>query len=239
MKANKTLTLVLVSTMIFLLLVPAAYAQKQKGQREKAKTELGLTQEQKEKMRSARLEFQKEKIRLKADLKIAELELRSLMADEKADKATIFRKIDEIGTLKTKLAKSQVDQKMTLRDILTKEQRDKLKEIRFKKAARKRLLQRGMRDRSRRRQVRPFMEAPRLRGEMPGLPQEPFFETAELAEEAELVQMLDELELAEPAALMLDEPELAELAPLMEEMELLPLLEEEFPPLPEEPEIEP
>jgi len=239
MKASKALTLLMVSMMIFLLLVPAAYAQKQKGQKEKGKTELGLTQEQKEKIRSARLEFQKEKIRLKADLKIAKLELRSLMADEKADKATIFQKIEEIGTLRTRLAKSQVEQKLALRDILTKEQRDKLKELRFKKAARKRLLERGMRDRRQRQQVRPFMEAPRIRGEMPSLPQEPFFETAELAEEAELVQILDELELAEPAALMLDEPELAEPAPLVEEMELLPLLDDELSPLPEEPEIEP
>lgn len=83
------------------------------------------------------------------------------------------------------------------------------------------------------------MDAPRLRGEVQSPPREPYSEAAELAEEAELARIVDELELAEPAALIFDEPGLAEPAPLIEEMELLPLLEEELPPLPEESEIEP
>jgi Spy/CpxP family protein refolding chaperone len=231
MKAKQVVLLATLLTLSLALLFSGAFAQAPEKQQKRVKARIELTQEQKEKIRDTRLDFQKQNIRLKADLKIARLELQSLMADEEADKAKIYQKIEEIGALRTRLAKNRVDQKMAIRDILTKEQRDKLKELKFRKAGRKRLLEKGMQGRRHRPARSPLFEIPRLRGEIPYLPPdyegahlaqlyEFLFEAPELAEEAELVQILDELQLAEPV-------------PLIEETELLPLLEE-IPPLPEE-----
>lgn len=237
MKVKQVILLATLLALGLALLFSGAFGQAPEKQEKRVKAKLELTQEQKEKIRDTRLDFQKQNIKLKADLKIARLELRSLMADEEADKAKIYQKIEEISALRTELAKNRVDQKMAVRDILTKEQRDKLKELRFRKTARKRLWERGMQGRRHRPARLHLFEMPRLRGEIRNLP--PDYEMAhlaqlyeflseapELAEEAELVQILDELQLAEPV-------------PLIEETELLPLLKEEFPPLPEEAEIEP
>lgn len=231
MKAKQVILMATLLTLSLALLFSGAFAQAPEKQEKRVKAKIELTQEQKEKMRDTRLNFQKQNIRLKADLKIAGLELRSLMADEEADKAKIYQKIEEISALRTKLAKSRVDQKMAIRDILTKEQRDKLKELKFRKMGKRRLLEKGMQDRRQRPARSPLFERPRPRGEMPNLPldyemvylaqpDEFLFDAPELVEEAELVQILDELQLAEPV-------------PLIEEMELLPLLEE-ISPLPEE-----
>lgn len=231
MKAKRVILLATLLTLSLTLLFSGASAQAPEKQERRVKARIELTQEQKEKIRDTRLDFQKQNIRLKADLKIARLDLRSLMADEEADKAKIYQKIEDIGTLRTKLAKNRVDQKMALRDILTKEQRDKLKELKFRKMGRKRLLEKGMQGRRHRPARSPLFERSRLRGEIPNLPPEYemahlaqpdefFFDAPELVEEAELAQIFDELELAEPV-------------PLIQEMELLPLLEE-ISPLPEE-----
>ena len=176
-------------------------------------------EEQKEKIRDTRLNFQKDKIKLKADMKIAQLELKSLMREEELNRGEIYGKIEYLGDLKTQLAKNRVDQRMAIRDILTKEQLDKFKERKFRRSIGKRLMQHRRQQQKPFRQGRHFMERPHRQGGIGMLPPE-----------------------AEPATPMGAEElffDPAELAQIMDEMELMPLLEEELSPFPEEPEIEP
>lgn len=235
MKTKRIFSLAIILMLSFFLLVSLTSAQEPEPQKQRVKTSLELTPVQKDKMMETRLNFEKDKIKLRADMKIAQLELRSLMREEELNKAEIYKKIEYLGDLKTQLAKNRVDQRMAIRDILTKEQLDKLKERKFDRPIRKRLMQ--PRDRRQRpfRQGRHFMERSRPQGgigmlspesePLPPMEAEEFF-----FEPAELAQLLDEFPLLE---------DLAEPVPLFEEMEVLPFLEEELPPLPEEPEIAP
>ena len=237
MKTKSIFSLAIILMLSLFLLVSLPYAQAPEKQQKRLKAGLELTPEQKDKIKMTRLNFQKDKIKLKADMKIGQLELRSLMREDELNRGEIYRKIEYLGDLKTQLAKNRVDQRMAIRDILTKEQLEKLKERKFKRSIGKRLMQHRGRQQRPFRRDRHFMERPHRQGDIgmflpeaeslhPMDFEEFSFEPAELAEEIELARILDEPELAEPV-------------PLFEEMELLPLLEEEFPSLPEEPEIEP
>jgi Spy/CpxP family protein refolding chaperone len=235
MKTKSILSLAIIMMLSFFLLVSLPYAQAPEKQQKRIKAGLELTPEQKENIRKTRLNFQKDKIKLKADLKIAQLELKSLLREEKLNRGEIYGKIEYLGDLKTQLAKNRLDQRMAIRDILTKEQLEKLKERKFKRSIGKRLMQHRGRQQRPFRQGRHFMERPHPQGDIGMLspetePLSPMEAEEFFFEPAELAQLLDELPLLE---------DLVEPVPLFEEMELLPLLEEEFPPLPEEPEIVP
>jgi Spy/CpxP family protein refolding chaperone len=219
MKTKRILSTTIILIMSLFLLVSLSFAQKPEKQEKRVKAGLELTPEQKDRIMETRLNFQKDKIKLKADMKIAQLELKSLMREDELNKSEIYRKIDYVGDIKTQLAKNRVDQRIAIRDILTKEQLDKLKERKFRRSLGKRLMQHRDRQHKPLRQGRHQMERPRRQGGM-GM----------LAPEAELAPPMGA-----------EEPffEPAELAQLIEEMELMPLLEEELPPMPEELEIEP
>jgi Spy/CpxP family protein refolding chaperone len=219
MKIKRILSVVIILMLGLFLLVSLSFAQKPEKQEKRVKAGLELTPEQKERIMETRLNFQKDKIKLKADLKIAQLELKSLMREDELNRSEIYGKIDYIGDLKTQLAKYRVDQRMAIRDILTKEQLDKLKERKFRRSIREKLMQHRKGHQRPHARGRRFMERPR-RQEGMGM----------IAPEAELAPPMEAEELFfEPA----------ELAQIIEEMELMPLLEEELPPMPEEPEIEP
>jgi hypothetical protein len=219
MKTKRILSTTIILIMSLFLLVSLSFAQKPEKQEKRVKAGLELTSEQKDRIMETRLNFQKDKIKLKADMKIAQLELKSLMREDELNKSEIYRKIDYIGDIKTQLAKNRVDQRMAIRDILTQEQLDKLKERKFRRSIRKKLMQHRKGIQRPRARGRHFMERPNRQGSMGMLAPE-----------------------AEPALPMEAEEfffEPAELAQIIEEMELIPLLEEELLPMPEEPEIEP
>ncbi len=235
MKTKSIFSLAIILMLSFFLLVSLTSAQEPEPQKQRVKAGLELTPEQKNKMMETRLNFEKDKIKLRADMKIAQLELRSLMREEELNKAEIYKKIEYLGGLKTQLAKNRVDQRIAIREILTKEQLDQLKKRKFDRPIRKRLMQH--RDQQQRpfRQGRHLMQRDPYQGGtgmlLPETEPPPPMEAEEFYfEPAELAQMMDEFPLLE---------DLAEPVPLFEEMELLPLLEEELPPLPEEPEIAP
>ena len=235
MKTKRIFSSAIILILSFFLLVSITSAQEPKVPKQRVKTGLELTQDQKDNMMQAHLNFEKDKIKLRADMKIAQLELRSLMREEELNKAEIYKKIEYLGDLKIQLAKNRVDQRMAIRDILTKEQLDKLKERKFRRPLGKRFMQRRERQHKPFRQGRGFMQRSSsqqgigmLSPESEPLPQ---MESEELLfEPAELAQMMDEFPVLE---------DLAEPVPLFEEMEPLPPLEEELPPLPSEPEIAP
>jgi Spy/CpxP family protein refolding chaperone len=231
MRMKKTIPIVILM-LSFLFLASTLLAQETKPQKKGFKTKLGLAPEQKEKIEDIRFNFQKESIRLKADLKIAKLELKSLMSEEELDKGKIYRKIEELSNLRTKLAKNQVDKKMAIRQILTKEQLEMLKEFKSRRIKREKIMQGKMRHIRPPRRERPFLKKAPYEEKIEKLPPEvgqaplvePWETLFELPELLELAQLMDELELPPHP---------------FEELELLPLFEEDLPPLPELPEVMP
>ena len=164
MKIKRILSVVIILILSLFLLVSLSFAQKPEKQEKRMKAGLELTPEQKERIMETRLNFQKDKIKLRADMKIAQLELKSLMREEELNRSEIYRKIDYIGNLKTQLAKNRVDQRMAIRDILTKEQLDKLKERKFRRSIRKKLMQHRKGHQRPHARGRHFMERPHHQG---------------------------------------------------------------------------
>lgn len=86
--------------------------------------EMNITTEQRTKMRDLRNQHQKEMIPLRADLRVARIELRELIQKSAAE-STINAKIDQIGTLRTQLEKKRVAHQLEMRSLLTPEQLEK------------------------------------------------------------------------------------------------------------------
>ena len=217
----KKLTLLSVVMLAFLFLTTGLVFSQMAEREKPSKSGLGLTPEQKEKIRSIAFEGKKEQIRLHSDLKIAELELREFMQQEKLDKAKIVRKIDEIGALRTKLEKAKIERKMALRDVLTKEQVQALRERRLHRALGKRVIEKRIRlkegglRRLERQRIGPLSDEM-----IPPPPQEEEVELSIVPEEPPL----------EPELVLLEE----ELAPLFEQVEPAPPMEELQPVIEEE-----
>ncbi len=95
--------------------------------------EIGLTEAQQDELKSASFEREKNIVSLKADVKIAEIELRELMDEDNPNEAAVFQKIDEIGNLKSEIKKNVISGKLLLKTVLSVEQEDMLKEIRREK----------------------------------------------------------------------------------------------------------
>ena len=134
-KLNLIFSLVL---FLFLLSAPLVLAQmgcmQMKGEgmsctmMEKA-DELGLTAEQQAKIKTIHLEAKKEEIRLKADMELAELDLKQLMMADTPNQDQIMKAVDNLGLLRTKMAKAKIKTKFAVQQILTKEQLAKWKEM--------------------------------------------------------------------------------------------------------------
>lgn len=116
-----------------------SYGQKQEYPLKAEK--LKLTPEQKEEIRNLQLNFEKEKIRLKADLKVARLELKELLREDKPVKNEVYRKIEQMGDLRVKLQKNRVDKRLAIKEILTPEQLEKLQTLKHKRLWREKRLE--------------------------------------------------------------------------------------------------
>lgn len=89
--------------------------------------ELGLTQEQVAKLKTLSLDYDRTKIKTKADIMVAERELRALVHDEKADMAAIEAKVKESESLQTGLRVTAIKTGREAWSLLTPEQREKEK----------------------------------------------------------------------------------------------------------------
>lgn len=132
----------LFSLLMVIVLVPGAMAEKPKGgygKRGKYGKEmdsaarilkhgeaLHLTDQQRKDLKAMSIGFKKKKIRLKADIAIAELEMGELVYAENLSEDKIFAKVEERGKLKTTLMKEEVRVKLAARKVLTKEQRSQM-----------------------------------------------------------------------------------------------------------------
>ncbi len=97
---------------------------------ERARRKLGLSEEQGTRVHQLGLEARKNSIRRRADLEIKQLELEELLSAAEPDRAAIDRTVQEIGALQAAQMKAGIDLRLGLQDVLTSEQRDKLREFR-------------------------------------------------------------------------------------------------------------
>ena len=91
---------------------------------------LELTSEQIKKIKTMRLDMAKEKIRLRSELELKQLELKELLSADEPDMRRIEAKIDEMAPLRTELQKKRIEHRLAVRNVLTQEQRDKLELMR-------------------------------------------------------------------------------------------------------------
>jgi len=91
------------------------------------KKELELSDKQMKDLKSIKLDFQMGKIRKEADLKIAELELKSLMHEDEASIKDIEAKLKAVAKLKTDMKLSHIKAFRKAKALLTPEQLEKMK----------------------------------------------------------------------------------------------------------------
>jgi Spy/CpxP family protein refolding chaperone len=91
--------------------------------------QLGVTAEQAAKIRQQESDFRKAEIRNGADLRIKRMDLDDLLAADKADRAAIDKKLQEISASQLAVEKSAIDYHLAMRDALTPAQRQRLERM--------------------------------------------------------------------------------------------------------------
>jgi Spy/CpxP family protein refolding chaperone len=92
---------------------------------------LGITAEQTTKIEQESSAFRKTQIRNRADVEIKRVELRDLFSADQPDRAAIDKKLEEISAARLAQQKAAVGFYLTIRNVLTPEQRQKLQEMRW------------------------------------------------------------------------------------------------------------
>ncbi len=91
--------------------------------------ELDLTNEQKRKLRALKRKAKKASITLNADMSILRLDLNDLYDDVVANRNEIEQSYKKLYDLKLKSSMAKLDQKVEIDKILTKEQKETLKDL--------------------------------------------------------------------------------------------------------------
>ena len=92
---------------------------------ERMKSELGLSDDQVTKIEGIFRDAQKKSIKMRADLRVARIELGELVAQDKVDRDRVNAKVDQIGQLSSQRLRLQTDVVLATRDVLNTEQRVK------------------------------------------------------------------------------------------------------------------
>jgi Spy/CpxP family protein refolding chaperone len=117
--------------LLSILVIGTAWSQKSQNQRPANKAGmqciqgdyLKLSDEQKDQMKSLRLEFMKEMTPIKNELEVKKATLKSVSVGDNVDAKKANNLIEEIGDLKTEMAKKQFAQRQKVRNILNDEQK--------------------------------------------------------------------------------------------------------------------
>jgi Spy/CpxP family protein refolding chaperone len=111
------------------------------------KAELGLTEVQQGDIRKAMESARRDRLRKSTDLKIASMDLKSLLRAEKVDDKAVAAKLAEAQAAQGALLKLRVDTVLAMKRILTPEQQKKFAEIRGHEGRQRmgrRMMMRGM-----------------------------------------------------------------------------------------------
>jgi len=92
--------------------------------------QLGITAEQRKKLDDIRFSSEKIRIQAQADLRIQQLDLERLMSADVPDRAAIDKKVQDIAQAQGALMRSRINSDLDRRSVLTKEQRDKMRDLR-------------------------------------------------------------------------------------------------------------
>lgn len=95
----------------------------------KSEAELELTESQVAQIKALYLALKKEKVQLKADIKILEIELTELLDKKEVDKIAVDAKVDKIAELAALCTKKCIQAKLDTRGLLTDAQIKKLKTL--------------------------------------------------------------------------------------------------------------
>jgi len=88
--------------------------------------QIGVSDEQAAKIRQQEFDFRKAEIRDRANLQVQRLDLRELLSADKPDHAAIDSKLQEMSNARLTMEKAAVNYRLSMRDALTPEQRQKL-----------------------------------------------------------------------------------------------------------------
>jgi periplasmic protein CpxP/Spy len=89
---------------------------------------IGISAEQVAKIRQQESGFRKTAIQQRAELEVKQIDLRDLLAADKPDRAAIDKKLQEISASRLAMDKSRIEFRLNMKDALTPEQREKLKQ---------------------------------------------------------------------------------------------------------------
>jgi Spy/CpxP family protein refolding chaperone len=92
--------------------------------------DLDLSKEQRTRIRDIRDKQMRSAIRAQADMRIAQLDLTKLMRADNPDRRAIESQIEKIGGMRTAMQKSRIATMFEVRNVLTPEQREQLRESR-------------------------------------------------------------------------------------------------------------
>lgn len=95
---------------------------------------LELTAEQRTRMESLKLAQAKQMARLRADLKVARLDLRAAMRKDEPDAADVKASVAAVNGARSLILESRVNHRLKVNSILTPEQRTKLRELRSERS---------------------------------------------------------------------------------------------------------
>jgi Spy/CpxP family protein refolding chaperone len=93
--------------------------------------QLDLSREQRDKIEAIRDRQQRQMIRQRADLATARLDLKRLLREERIDRVAVNRQIDALARLRADMAKARIGTMLEIRDVLTPDQRQKMREHRM------------------------------------------------------------------------------------------------------------
>ena len=91
---------------------------------------LELSTEQRTKLESLNLERSKKMAQLRADLKVARLDLRAAMRQDNPDPAEVKTRVAAVNKARSLILESKVNHRLKVNNVLTPEQRNKLREVR-------------------------------------------------------------------------------------------------------------
>jgi Spy/CpxP family protein refolding chaperone len=95
----------------------------------KFKKPMAITDEQEDKLRAINLAFKKTRIKMKAEVKLANLDLHELLRDDQASLSDIESKLKTVHALKADLHMASIKARREAKAVLTEEQRKRMKAV--------------------------------------------------------------------------------------------------------------
>ena len=98
--------------------------------------QLELTDDQIDKIMKLKTDLQLQMVDVRAEMQKARIQLKSLRQDADASESTIFAAIDDLSKKQAEMRKMQYSHHQEVRSVLTPEQQEKAKELRFERGRR-------------------------------------------------------------------------------------------------------